>query len=123
MPLVKSRFVDMLPLVLFVMICGQAIMQFVFVRYVHYHAQNRVLNPADYSADVLPAASADDDSATSFRKSDDGEFVVKVTTLGTAHELSRFTTMLLPILGLGIAGVAASLYKLRQQSKLTAIVA
>ena len=113
----RLRFSDVLPLVLFAMICFQVVTEFVFARYIHYHSQNRVLDPAHYTAKVEPvaAALAEHDPASRSRASMEGGYVVEVKTLGTAHELDRLTTNLLPFLGLGIAGVAAQLYAIRRR--------
>lgn len=48
----------------------------------HYHAQHRVLKPADDTVSVTPVSG---DSGHERRISDDGQYAVRVTTLGSAH--------------------------------------
>jgi hypothetical protein len=116
MNITKSQFISRLPLTLFALICCFSLSAWVFARFVHYHAQYRVLRPDDYIVTVMPATIAKDAPATgdTYRKSDDGAYLVKVTILGTAPYADRATTDLLPLFVLGVIGVGASAYAQRQ---------
>jgi uncharacterized ion transporter superfamily protein YfcC len=103
----QERFYQMLPVVIFVMICFWTVSTWVFARFVHYHAQYRVLKPADYTAKVEPVATASRVIGESgdYQKSEDEKFYVRVKTLGTAHHVERTTTDLLPIFVFSLGGV------------------
>ena len=86
------------------------VINWVFARYVHYHAQNRNLNPDDYTVFVVSnadyASLADPNQSTvilengseltkgsswnvkSFKALDGDAGYVRVTTKGTAHHLA-----------------------------------
>src|ERR1043165_2796359 len=67
-------------------ICMVAASQWCLNRFWLYHAQNRVLQPSDYTVSVAPAVSG---SAADARLSDDGQFSVKVVTVGTSHAMDQ----------------------------------
>ena len=116
----QERFYHMLPLVIFAMICFWTVSTWVFARFVHYHAQYRVLQPAHYTAKVEPVATASQVIGESgdYQKSEDEKFYVRVTTLGTAHHVERTTSDLLPIFVFSLAGIVSSLWiERKRQSK------
>ena len=88
-------------------ICLSAASQWCLSRFWLYHAQNRVLQPSDYTVSVAPAASA---TYGDTKLSDDGQFAVKVMTVGTSHAMDQVTNSLLPVFLLGVIGLAAALY-------------
>jgi len=108
----QERFYQILPVVVLVMICFWTVSTWVFARFVHYHAQYRVLKPAHYTASVepVPTASRVIGESGDYQKSEDEEFYVRVTTLGTAHHVERTTSDLLPIFLFSLAGVVSSLW-------------
>ncbi len=106
----KKRSLQALPTIILVMICFWSASAWAFARYVHYHAQRQILAPAHYTADVIPASTGVPGGAESadFRKSEDGQYYVRVATLGTAHHLARTTSDLLPPFALALVGVIAA---------------
>lgn len=115
----NASFFDRILFALFALICFWSVGQFVFARFVLYHAQYRVLDPAHYTVDVVPIATMPDKEAPprdGFRKSNDGTSLVKVTTLGTAHHIDRTITDLLPFFIFGIAGLGMSIYSKRKRA-------
>jgi len=113
----QERFYQILPVVVLVMICFWTVSTWVFARFVHYHAQYRVLKPAHYTASVepVPTASRVIGESGDYQKSEDEEFYVRVTTLGTAHHVERTTSDLLPIFLFSLAGVVSSLWIQRKR--------
>jgi hypothetical protein len=112
-------FFDRIPLTLFALICFWAVGQFVFARFVLYHAQYRTLDPAHYTVSVVPVAAMTDGTAQprdGSRQSDDGAYLVKVTTLGTAHHIDRTITDLVPFFLFGVAGLGAVIYSRRKRA-------
>ena len=108
-----------MPLALFALICFWAVGQLVFARLVLYHAQYRVLEPTHYTVEVVSVAAKPDAVAPprdGFRKSEDGAYLVKVTTLGTAHHIDRTIADLVPFFVLGVAGLAAVIYSERRRA-------
>jgi hypothetical protein len=95
-------------------ICMVAASQWCLNRFWLYHAQNRVLQPSDYTVSVAPAVSG---SAADARLSDDGQFSVKVVTVGTSHAMDQVTNSLLPVFLLGAIGIAATLYVARRRDR------
>ena len=95
-----------------ILICLAAASQWCMNRFVLYDAQNRVLQPADYTVSVTPVASGAPGDA---RLSDDGRFAVKVMTVGTSHAMDRVTHALLPVFSLGLIGLAATWYVARRR--------
>jgi hypothetical protein len=113
----KKQLLQLLPTVVLVIICLLIAIEWVFVRFVHYQAQRRILDPAHYTADVMPVSAGIQGRAESseFRRSEDGQYYVRVATLGTAHHLERTTSDLLPPFALALAGVIAALVAQRRQ--------
>lgn len=95
-------------------ICIHAASQWCLYRFWLYHAQNRVLQPSDYTVSVTPAARGSSGDA---RLSDDGQFSVKVMTVGTSHAMHEVTHSLLEVFGLGVIGVAVTLYVARRRDQ------
>lgn len=93
-------------------ICLMAASQWCLHRFWLYHAQNRVLQPSHYTVSVAPAAAGVSEGA---RLSDDGQFAVKVMTVGTSHAMDRVTDSLLPLFLLGVIGLAATWYVARRR--------
>jgi len=108
----QERFYQILPVVVLVMICFWTVSTWVFARFVHYHAQYRVLEPAHYTVKVEPVATASRAIGESgdYQKCEDEKFYVRVKTLGTAHHVGRTTSDLLPIFLFSLAGVVSSLW-------------
>lgn len=118
MKLSNKPFFDRIPFALFALICFWAMGQFVMARFVLYHAQYRVLDPAHYTVAVVPLSAKPDEAAQSpdgFRKSEDGACLVKVTTLGTAHDIHRITMDLVPFFLFGAAGLGAVIHSQRKR--------
>lgn len=113
----KKRSLQALPTLVLVMICFWIVIEWAFARYVHYHAQRQILAPAHYTADVIPVSTGVSGGAESadFRKSEDGQYYVRVATLGTAHHLARTTSDLLPPFALALLGVIAAVVVQRNQ--------
>ena len=113
----QERFYHMLPLVIFVMICFWTVSTWVFARFVHYHAQYRVLKPPHYTAKVEPVATASQVIGESgdYQKSENEKFYVRVTTLGTAHHVERTTSDVLPIFVFSLGGGVSSLWIQRKR--------
>ena len=107
----KRQTLQVLPMVMLIAICISTAGAWGFARFVHYHAQRQILPPAHYTADVVPVAgnSVDERELSHFRKSEDGQYYVRVATLGTAHHLPRTTSDLLPPFVLALVGVIAAL--------------
>ena len=97
-------------------ICVATASQWCLQRFWLYHAQNRVLQPADYTVSVVPAASG---ASADARLSEDGLFAVKVMTVGTSHAMDQVTDSLLPILVSAIALAATWYLARRGQAKKT----
>lgn len=97
-----------LPIVVLSIVCVQLAVAWGMARFVHYHDQRQILPPAHYTADVLPAAPGQD--ATEFRLSEDGQYNVRVATLGTAHHMARTSSDLLPVLFFALMGLIATLW-------------
>jgi len=117
----QERFYQMLPLVILAMICFWTLSTWIFARFVHYHAQYRVLQPAHYTAKVEPVATASRAIGESgdYQRSEDEKFYVRVTTLGTAHHVERTTTDLLPIFLFSLGGLVSSLWIQRKRKSQT----
>ena len=113
----NKQSLQALPTVILVMICFWIASAWVFARFVHYHAQRQILAPAHYTADVVPVTTGVPGGGESadFRKSEDGQYYVRVATLGTAHHLARTTSDLLPPFGLALVGVIVALIFQRKQ--------
>ncbi len=113
----KKRILQALPTIILVMICFLIASEWVFARFVHYHAQRQILAPAHFTADVIPASTgvAGGVESADFRKSEDGQYYVRVATLGTAHHLARTASDLLPPFALALVGVIAALVVQRKQ--------
>lgn len=61
-------------------------------RFYIYRLQGWLLEAADYHAEVRPVTiGVPDNRQAEFRKSNDGQYYVRVTTLGTAHYIKRIT--------------------------------
>lgn len=102
----KSNLRAHLPWAIFFVIIVSAASQVVFTRYVHYHAQNRILKPNDYNARVVTAEDYQSLSDPSgFKPIEDGSKYVMVTTKGTAHHLAYTLSQLIPFLFLGLVGL------------------
>jgi len=106
----QSRAVRIATVFLFI-ICVAATSQWCLNRFWLYHAQNRVLQPSDYTVAVVPAAAG---LTSDVRLSDDGQFAVKVITVGTSHAMDQVTQSLLPVFVLGVTGLAAAWYASRR---------
>jgi hypothetical protein len=113
----KKQVLQVLPTVVLVIICFCIATEWVFVRFVHYKAQRRILNPAHYTVDVMPVSAGIQSRADSseFCMTEDGQYYMRVATLGTAHHLERTTSDLLPPFALALAGVIAALVAQRRQ--------
>jgi len=114
----KKLTPQMVSTVILLMICLTTATKWVSARFVLDHSQRRILAPAHYKATVLPASAgvpAVDDSSE-FRKTDDGQFYVRVATLGTAHHLERTTSDLLPPFILAVVGLVLTGWLQRKQS-------
>lgn len=105
------------PILVLIMICLWIASAWVFARFVHYHAQRQILAPAHYTADVVPVATGVPGAGklADFRKSEDGQYFVRVATLGTAHHLARTTSDLLPPFVLALVGLVVALIGQRKQ--------
>jgi hypothetical protein len=67
-------------------------MDWAFKRFYLYRSQGWLLSPADYHAEVIPVTSGVPDyRQAEFRKSNDGHYHIRVSTLGTAHYIRRIT--------------------------------
>ena len=130
MSLSKSQFRARLPWAIFMVIVLMAGWDAVFMRYVHYHSQNRSLRPDDYNIEVVTAKdyqSLSDPSQTTVHLSDgsvltkavawnsttftpvrDGTLFAKVTTKGTAHILNQALPKTIVIILFGIVGMIAT---------------
>jgi len=95
-------------------ICVSAASQWCLNRFWLYHAQNRVLQPSDYTVSVEPAVSGSSGDA---RLSDDGQFSVKVMTVGTSHAMDQVTNSLVPVFLLSVIGIAVTLYVARRRDQ------
>ena len=95
-------------------ICIVAASQWCLYRFWLYHGQSRVLQPSDYTVSVAPAVPGSSGDA---RLSDDGQFSVKVVTIGTSHSMHEVTHSLLQVFCLGVIGVAATLYVARRRDQ------
>lgn len=126
----RSSFRERLPWGIFLVIVLMTGWDAVFMRFIHYHAQNRALRPDDYDIQVVTAEdhrALSDPSQTSVQLSDgtrltkgaawdsamfkavrDGAFHAKVTTKGTAHILDQALPKSLLVLLLGIVGMILS---------------
>ena len=91
-------------------ICVTSASQWCIDRFVLYHAQNRVLQPSDYTVLVAPAAAG---NPADVRISDDGRYTVRVTTGGTSHAMDSVTTALVPIFAFGLIGLVVTFYAAR----------
>lgn len=113
----KKQVLQVLPTVVLVIICLLIATELVFVRFVHYKAQRRILDPTHYTANVIPVSAGKQGRADSseFLRTEDGQYYVRVATLGTAHHLERTTSDLLPPFVLALAGVIAALVAQRRQ--------
>jgi hypothetical protein len=137
------------PTVLLMMAVMQFFTQWAFMRFVLYHQQYQVLPADSYICQIytvkdyrkladrnLDTVVLSDGSRVTNRtqawydvvlpqiKRVDDEHYVEVTTLGTAHYLRNWLTATMPMVMLCILGLAASVYsiwRLRNQSKLSAI--
>ncbi len=113
--IMKKRMVQVFPLIMMIMICFWIALTWVGVRFVHYHAQRAILAPAHYTAEVIPVGNGTADKELSrFRKSEDGQYYVRVATLGTAHHLTRTTWDLFPPFLLGLLGVVILVWMQRR---------
>ena len=107
----KKQTIQALPTVILFIICLQLATTWVFARYVHYHAQRQILAPAHYTVDVIPVTTGmSDNRLTDFRKSEDGQYNVRVATMGTAHLMARTTSDLLPPFSIALLGLAVSVW-------------
>ena len=106
-----------LPMVILVMICFWIAGAWAFARFVHYHAQRQMLAPAHYTADVIPVADAPTENRqlADLKKSEDGQYYVRVATLGTAHYIARTTSDLLPPFVMALAGAVMAVWIQRKQ--------
>ena len=109
------------------LICAFVIMQWALVRFVHYHSQNTILNPADYEVEVLGADDykklADPNAQTvtlsngktisrsdtwsqvvfpKYKPANDANQYVLVTTKGTAHFARRYDEIAILVLPLAL---------------------
>lgn len=127
MSLSKSQLRACLPWAIFIVIVLMAGWDAVFMRYVHYHSQNRNLRPNDYDIQMVTAEdyrSLSDPSQTTVHLSDgsvltkaaawdsttykpvhDGTLFAKVTTKGTAHMLDWALPKTILVLLFGIVGM------------------
>ena len=114
----KRQTLQALPIVIMLMICVWIAGAWTFARFVHYHAQRQILVPAHYTADVISAASSAPDTRdmADFRKSEDGQYFVRVATLGTAHHMDRTTSDLLPPFILALGGFVLSVLLQKRQN-------
>jgi len=113
----KKQTLQMVPIVVLFLICVQLATAWVFARFVHYHAQRQILAPAHYTADVIPVMSGvPADQQADFRKSEDGQYFIRVATLGTAHHIARTTSDLLPPFFFALLGLVVSVWIQRKQS-------
>lgn len=112
------------------------IMAWVFVQFVHYHAQSTVLSPADYTFDLatkeeyraladpairevtysdgrqLIKSAAWDElrMASYYAPTPDGNFYVRVTSLGTALMARRWTESMILVLMFALPALALSIW-------------
>ncbi|HPA44847.1 MAG TPA: hypothetical protein PK395_03705 [bacterium] len=130
MNLTRAQFRNRLPWAIFLIIVLMSMWDVVFMRYVHYHSQNRSLGPDDYEIQIVTAddyrALSDPGQATvrladgsvltkgpawdtsSFRPVRDGAEYVKVTTRGTAHFVDYVLPKVLFYIFLGLVGLIAT---------------
>lgn len=67
-------------------------MDWAFKRFYIYRSQGWLLAPADYHAEVRPVTiGVPDNRQAEFRNSNDGQYYVRVSTLGAAHYIKRIT--------------------------------
>jgi len=126
MNLSKSQVRTWIPWAIFLVLVLGAVEDVVFTRFVHYHSQNRALQPSDYDIQVVTAAdyqALSDPAQTTVHLSDDtvltkaaawdsttfnpvrsGAMFARVTTKGTAHILDRTLPKTILVLVLGIVG-------------------
>jgi hypothetical protein len=128
----KRQSIHRIQTVILLVICFWIAGVWIFARYVHYHSQNRHLNPNDYEIMVVSDAEYDaivDPDQTRITLQNGSEFIkgthwnasgfkalgsnagyARVTTKGTAHHLNRTTSDLLPPFLLALFGAAFSLW-------------
>jgi hypothetical protein len=112
----KKQALRLLPTVILFVICLQLATEWAFARFVHYHAQRQTLAPAHYTVDVIPVLSGMPyNRQTDFRKSEDGQYYVRVATLGTAHHMARTTSDLLSPFLFALSGLIVTLWIQRKQ--------
>ena len=127
MSLGKSQFRARLPWAMFMVMVLTAGWDAVLMRYVHYHSQNRSLQPGDYDIQVVTAEEyrglSDSEQATvqlsdgsvltkavvwdssTFTPVRDGTLFAQVTTKGTAHLLEQALPKTICVLVFGIVGM------------------
>jgi hypothetical protein len=123
----KSQFRARLPWAIFLVIVVMTGWDAVFMRFIHYHSQNRALRPDDYDIQVVTAEdyrSLSDPTQTTVHLSDgmvltkavawdsttftpvrNGTLFAKVTTKGTAHILDQALPKTILVLVFGIVGM------------------
>lgn len=109
---------QMWPAGMFLVICLMTASTWIFARFVTYHAQNRILSPANYVAEVIPVGSveANERNPVDFRESEDGRYYVRVVTLGTAQCVVQATLDLLPPFVTALIGLVISVVILRRRT-------
>ncbi len=114
----KRQILQAIPFAILMTICFWTGWALVGARFVHYHAQRRILAPEHYTADVISVASSstDERELSKFRKSQDGQYYVRVATLGTAHHLVQTTLHLLPPFLLSLLGAVAAIWIQRRSN-------
>jgi hypothetical protein len=105
------------PTIMLTMICLSIAIIWIFARFVHYHAQHQILAPAHYTANVIPATdrTTENQQLMDFKKSEDGQYYVRVTTLGTAHHIRRTTSDLMFPFIFALGGVIVAVWIRRKQ--------
>ncbi len=92
-------------------------MDWAYKRFYIYRSQGWLLAPADYKAEVIPVTTGvSDNRQAEFRKSNDGQYYVRVKTLGTAHYIERITPNLLGPFVLALAVFIVFVWVRRKQS-------
>jgi len=102
---------------LLVVSCLSNGMDWAHKRFYIYRSQGWLLEPADYHAEVrLVTIGVPDNRQAEFRKSNDGQYYVRVITLGTAHYIKRITGHLVYPFVLALAVFIVWLWMRRKQA-------
>lgn len=138
----KSKNLASYILLLFVAITVQILISWFFVRFVHYDAQHKYLEPHTFMVQIISSedlAMLSDKSLESVTLSDGttftdrqpafyhqtlpsykqvGDQYVRVTTIGTSHLYFRWLSDVLPLLLLALVGIVLATINARRQTKI-----